>query len=135
MAETKSTSAAAPQGNSATPGKKMSKMEAVRRALRKLGRDAKPLPLQAHIKKEFGIDMSTDHISTYKGDIARKKAKRFAAKRAAKAAGAAPTMTEHAKPAGKGAVSYHLEDVLTAKELLERVGAERLRTLINGLAK
>ena len=104
--------------------------------LRKLGKGAKPLQLQAHIKKTFGIEMSTDHISTYKGDIARKKAK---AKAARKAESAQPTIAKpavhKAKPTVKGADSVLLDDVLTTKGLLDRVGADRLRMLINGLAE
>ena len=86
MAETKTTPpTSAPQGQKAGGTKtKLSKMEAVQRALTTLGADAKPLELQSHIKSSYGIAMSTDHISTYKGDIARKKAKA-----AAKAAGSA----------------------------------------------
>jgi hypothetical protein len=50
----------------------ISKQEAVRRALAHFGNDAKPVEMQPWIKGEFGIEMSTDHISTAKGEILRK---------------------------------------------------------------
>jgi hypothetical protein len=58
----------------AAAAKKISKMEAVRRAMAAMGGDAKPAAMQGYIKKTFGIAMTTDHISTYKGDIRRKAA-------------------------------------------------------------
>src|SRR5947209_698225 len=59
-----------------TNGAGMSKMEAVRRALAQLGREAKPLQIKDYIKSEFGIEMGADHISTYKGDILKKAGRR-----------------------------------------------------------
>ena len=107
--------------------KKLTKMEAVRRALAKMGRKAKPSALQPYIKTTFGIEMTTDHISTYKGNILnKKKAKKSAAPSAPRAAAPAPR-------ASGGSIL--LEDVLTAKALLDRIGAERLHILIDGLAK
>src|SRR5436190_20377771 len=50
---------------------KVNKMEAVRRALAELGPDAKPKQIQTYVKDEFKVDMTTDHISTYKRDIQR----------------------------------------------------------------
>ena len=107
----------------------ISKMEAVRRALDKMGPEAKPSEMQPYIKCEFGIEMTTDHISTYKGDILKKKRK--------KAAGKTPQAPKALPPVSALApqASILLEDVLTVKALLDRVGAESLRFLIDGLAK
>src|SRR5438445_12132039 len=52
-------------------GAGISKMEAVRRALAELGKEAKPLPMKEYIKTRLGIDMSADHISTYKSSLLR----------------------------------------------------------------
>ena len=162
MAETKS----APQGvASAQPVKTggagvksaqppITKLEAVRQALAKLGNDALPSQMQPYIKKTFGIDMTTDHISTSKGDIARKAretaevAQQAAARKLAapkpqatpkpQAAAASSALAPKARAAsGNGSVDGNilLEDVFTTKELLDRVGPEKLRTLIDGLAK
>jgi hypothetical protein len=129
------------------PKPKISKMEAVRKTLSSLGREAKPTEMQAYIKKTFGIEMTKDHISNYKGDILRKVAESAGGSATAQATSAnkpaAPkpsTPAAAVKPASNqpraaGGSSILLEDVLTAKVLLDRVGVEKLRTLIDGLAK
>ena len=53
----------------------ITKQEAVRRALKAMGRAATPSQMQPYIKQNFGIDMSTDHISTSKGIILHPKKK------------------------------------------------------------
>src|SRR5262245_66016589 len=86
----------------------MSKKEAVRKALEAMGKDAKPSEMQPFIKEKYGIDMTTDHISTAKGEILRagkKKAKKQGPKpQAAQPAKAAP------KPARKAANGISLQD-------------------------
>jgi hypothetical protein len=191
MAETKNSPKGAPgkqpaqggeaaqkNGSAATPGEAtakapaagINKLEAVRRTLAKLGWEAKPTEIQSHVKKTYGIEMTTDHISTYKADLARKareagepvpqaappvkkptapkpqasaaKPQTSAAKPPAQAAkkppavspaSAAPAQAEGG--AGSSGGSILLEDVLTAKQLLDRVGADKLRILLDGLAK
>ena len=123
-------------GTNGATGEKITKMEAVRRALKKMGREAKPADMQPYIKDTFGIEMTTDHISTYKGTILNKQAK----KPAAAVTQAAPARKTQA-PAPRtpapteAADSILLDDVLTVKALLDRVGADRLRKLIDGLAE
>src|SRR4051812_1310619 len=70
MAEKTNTPEAASASAPKTNG--MSKMEAVKKALAALGKEAKPTVIQGYVKSKFNIEMSTDHISTYKGEIARK---------------------------------------------------------------
>jgi hypothetical protein len=125
----------------------MNKMEAVRRALTEMGQDATPSQMQPYIKQKFGIDMSTDHISTYKGDIRRKaggaKAKPAMKKAAApKAASGQQSGAAKSQGAGtssgkamQGAGSVSLQDIQTLKGLVGRVGATQLRTLIDLLGR
>src|SRR5947199_41017 len=80
VTETKSETQPAPQEKSQAH---ISKMEAVRRSLKKLGRDATPTAIQADVKARFGVVMSTDHVSTYKGDIAKKEREQKEAKQQA----------------------------------------------------
>src|SRR4051794_31513549 len=68
----------------------MTKLEAVRRALAKLGNEAKPTEIQGYVKKEFNIDMSTDHISTSKGAVQRAARAKAGAKPAARATSPKP---------------------------------------------
>jgi hypothetical protein len=127
------------------PAGGMTKQEAVRHALADLGRDAKPAQLHGHIKDKFGIDMTTDHISTAKGIILKQEARqakpaaqRPTAKPPAQASAASKTKPE--KPAPKKAATPQsngigLEDIEAAKGLVERVGADSLRKLIDVLAR
>jgi len=116
----------------------ITKMEGVRRALADLGGDAKPMQIQGFLREKLGIAMSTDHISTYKGVLAKKgKGKGKAARKkpgpkpAQAAAPAAPVPREGARPAG----GISLADLQAVKGLLGRLGPDQLRGLIDLLAK
>jgi hypothetical protein len=120
----------------------MTKMEAVRQALAELGKDAKPLQLRAFVKERFGIDMTADHVSTYKGQILRKQQ---GAGRALKAKAAKPPAAPNAEPgqaaptpqpkARGTAAGIGLGDITAVKDLVERVGADTLKQLIDVLAR
>jgi hypothetical protein len=120
---------------------KITKQEAVRRALNELGPEAKPTQMQGWIKEQFNIEMGKDHISTAKGDILRKagkkrksKGKRPATQKSAarkvEAAGSSAPKPISA-PSAKGQNSIPLEDVLAVKDLVVRLGPGPLRTLID----
>ena len=132
MAKKKSTPAA--------PGNKITKIEGVRRALAELGPDATPTVIQGFVKERFGIEMSKDHASVSKGQIYRQAAKKAAK---AKPAAAKPPVTKaEPKPpmqltaatASPTEGGIKLEDIAATKVLLERVGVEKLRKLIDLLA-
>jgi hypothetical protein len=122
---------------------KISKQEAVRRALAHFGNDAKPLQMQGWIKSEFGIDMGTDHISTAKGDILRKAgvtgkpaSKKKPGPKAQKPGPKGPK-AQAAKAAPKGqaaAGGIPLDAILSVKALLGRLGPDQLHKLIDALA-
>jgi hypothetical protein len=114
----------------------LSKMEAVRRALAELGRDAKPAQLRAFVKERFGIEMTADHVSTYKGQILRKEKEGGPttppATKEPPARQAAPTPPVRATPK---AAAVSLADIAAVKGLVGRVGAESLKQLIDLLAR
>jgi hypothetical protein len=117
---------------------KISKQEAVRRALAHFGRDAKPSQMKPWIKEQFGIDMGTDHISTAKGSILKAAGK---GKPAAKASVAktAPRAVQARKEASAPTTSGRaagipLQDILYVKGLVGRVGPDQLHTLIDAFA-
>jgi hypothetical protein len=117
----------------------ISKQEAVRRALAELGNNAKPVEIKPFVKERFGIEMSADHISTAKGTIlkkakGKKKRRRAAKKEAAPTAPAQPTPRPRTE-SGKAGDGITLDDIRTVRELLDRVGADRLRALIGLLAR
>jgi hypothetical protein len=107
-------------GAGETPAK-VNKLDAVRQVMKNLGTDATVPDIQREVKARFGVEMSAKQASTYRGML-RKAAP---AARKAKAASPAP-----ARPAN-GEATVELEDLVTLRELVDRVGAERLRTLID----
>jgi hypothetical protein len=133
----------------------ITKLEAVRRALGALGRDARPAQMQPYIRDHFGIEMTAEHISTSKGDILSKKkagkkkagkggaarrpaAQDAAARKAEVKEGAAQQVVVQRKPAsargGEGA-GIPLDDILYVKELVGRFGPGQLHTLIDAFAR
>jgi hypothetical protein len=121
----------------------MSKREAVRRALADLGPDTAPMRLQGHIRDKYGIEMTTDHISTEKGNLRKKEtagakpaATKPAAPQPAAQASAARTV-EPMKPAAsvQSRDAIGLADLEAVKGLLDRVGATSLRKLIDLMAR
>jgi hypothetical protein len=106
----------------------ISKQEAVRRALAHFGRDAKPAQMQGWIGQQFNIKMTTDHISTAKGEILRKAA-------AKKASAPKPQVQRAAASATPAKAAVPLADILAVKDLVRRLGADPLHTLIDAFAK
>jgi hypothetical protein len=76
MAETKNDLAEG-QGSEAAgrPAKKVTKMEAVRRALRELGKDASGTDIQDFARDHFSLDVPPELGKKYKSDILRKAKK------------------------------------------------------------
>jgi hypothetical protein len=137
------------QGESSRGGRAdagITKREAVQQALGELGRDAKPTQMQGWIRDRFAIDMTTDHISTSKGEILRKeggkgrrKGKRRAARKrptqkAARPQGQ-PAPTLATRGAGGKQAGIPLNDILYVKALVGRFGPEQLHTLIDAFAR
>jgi hypothetical protein len=122
----------------------ISKQEAVRRALAELGKDAKPTRIQGWVKDEYAIDMTTDHISTAKGQILRKARRK---KRAATKPPLQQSMArkEEAEPAAaqlpvRPALAPQrngitLDDIEAVQGLVGRVGTDGLKRLIDVLAR
>lgn len=108
--------------------KSMSKMEGVRKTMAKLGEDAKPLEIQAYLKKRFNITMDTSVISTYKNNVLKEMRKgkggRPKKRKGRAAVGAASS--------GRGIT---LEDIQALKSLVDRMGTKKLRQLALVLAK
>jgi hypothetical protein len=125
----------------------ITKQEAVRRALKAMGRDAIPTQMQPYIKQNFGIEMSIKHISTSKSILLHKKkagkgkgAKKPAAQGAAVSEGEAKEVGRKVlvqqKPAARGGkeAGIPLEDILFIKGLVGRLGPDQLHTLIDAFA-
>jgi hypothetical protein len=111
----------------------ISKMEAVRQAIAKLGKEAKPPEILSFVKQNFGVKMSYDMASNYKGtaikQLGGKKRGRKPGPKPAVAAAAVPTANGHAG----GSIS--LEDITAVKALADKLGAEKVWQLAKVLAK
>ncbi len=138
MADKKNGSAAAP-GPRADQGEKITKKEAVRRALAEVGDDAPVPKLHEHILERFGYDMTPGHISTTRGSLfkeagkGRRKGKKKpgpkpGSKRKAKPEAAAPQPEKAPAAAAPGRL---VDYVITVQGLIEQLGADQLRRLID----
>lgn len=103
---------------------KMSKRNAVRKALATLGRKAMPLDIQTFIQKEFGIAMNTGMISSYKTSL--RKTKRSYTKRDA------TTVAAPHQPSAKG---YSRDSIRAVIQLAERIGAREVKEIAEILIK
>jgi hypothetical protein len=115
----------------ATATNRISKMEAVRRAMAELGIDATRTAIQKFVKDRFSTDMSVDVISTYKADITRRTTK---AKRAAPADPSRALKTTSAPKTDPNPGGIGLADIEAVKALVRRLGASNLKKLIDVLA-
>jgi hypothetical protein len=75
----------------------ISKMEAVRKAIAKLGRGAGRAQIRDYVKSHFGVEITADHVSTCRADVLRQLASK-AKSAGAKAPPAKPTPATSATP-------------------------------------
>jgi hypothetical protein len=101
----------------------ISKMEGVRRALTELGIEGSNKDIQTFLKSRFGIDMDLSMISTYKSNL--------------KAAGRIGVHRKPVDPAMHTTASngITLDDIRAVKEVIDKVGAEKVRQLAEVLGK
>jgi hypothetical protein len=97
----------------------ISKAEAVRQALARLGYDAKPAAILKYIRKKFHLAMNSNTVSTYKATETKK------------ASGSSAIL---GKPAS-GSGDFSLEDLRAVKELTDRFGADKLKELADFLGR
>src|SRR4051812_47951611 len=125
-------SSAPEQGSQADQAQaKVTKKEGVRRALAELGQDATTARIQGWVKEHLGIDMTTGHISTTRGELRRAKAGN--GKRSKKAAAPKPAVPKEqatesvartqgqpraAAESNGGRPSIPLQDILYLKQLV-----------------
>jgi hypothetical protein len=103
----------------ATKSGKISGMKAVRQTLETLGYDIKTQAAKDHIQKEFGLDLSNNKISAYKSKLRSDAG--LTRPRGGRANGAR---------GGAAGAALQVEDIQVVKELVGRLGANRVRELI-----
>jgi hypothetical protein len=103
----------------ARKAEKVSDMERVRRAVNDLGLDATTQQVHDHIKQHDGKDVDKNKISAYKSILRRQ---------------AGVTKSRHGRRGGRPASAkpsaLRVEDVHVIKELVGRLGADKVRELI-----
>jgi hypothetical protein len=113
--------------------RKVNKFEAVRQALSELGSSAAPIQIQSHLKGK-GIEMTTKHISTYKGSILKGKpavAKQPTARpAAAKPVAATPSVNGAAKSPVHGAGSLS-QQVAMLKAVAGTIGRAEAKAILD----
>jgi hypothetical protein len=137
-AEAAAASGPAAEAASNTVEGPISKFEAVRRALDKLGKKAKPSAIVDFVKDHFNLEMTPGHAKTNKGKILRGGKKKPGPKPGAKKAAREPLAEQPSirKPAkGVNGKTIPLADILKLKDLVQRVGPDHLRTLIDVMGK
>jgi hypothetical protein len=103
----------------------INKMEAVRRALNRLGNLAKPADIQEFIRSELGMEVETQLISNYKGLISKK---------AAGQSNLLPRLSGRTL-AGIQVGGFSIEEIQTVKEVVDKMGADKVRQLAQVLAQ
>jgi hypothetical protein len=102
--------------NGVSAKKTPNKLELVRRAMDKLGHDAGRQAIHDHIKKEFGLELSLDLISTYRGNIREKAAAKPAS------GGRAASSPPAAQPTSGGASSNGITKLEAVRKVLADSG-------------
>ena len=105
----------------------ISKMAAVRKALKELGKDAMPGKIQEYVKEKFGLVMTTAHVSNYKTVISRKKKSK---KAPASSEGTSETAVVSVKTVSARSSRVSLGDIEAVRDLVGRVGEDDLKSLI-----
>jgi hypothetical protein len=125
---------ALPQG-SGSASSDITKMEGVRRALAELGPDAKPVAIRDYLQNRFGMEISRDVVSVYKRDLKAEGQEKAREKSETGGESVAQPQQSEPAPASKGQAGIPLPDILTIKDLVERLGAGPLHTLIDAFAR
>jgi len=123
----------------------MTKRDALRQALKALGKNALPLAIQGFLKEHHGLDMTREHISKYKRDVLKQDAGKKAKVKASPVSKIEPKKAAAPKPEAKAAPAsprkegngkgIPLEDIEVVKALVSRIGADQFRNLIDMLGQ
>jgi hypothetical protein len=98
-------------------------MEAVRRGLDELGKEATPAAIQEFVRRRFAVDISAKVASVYKGKITAGKGRRGRPGRKKGTAG-------RAEAAARARDVLSFKDLRAVKELKGRLGTAGLRQLL-----
>ncbi len=115
-------------GEEQSSGRRVNKMDCVRKALSTLGHDALPKAIAKHLVKKHGLEMSLKMISTYKSKLLKEMGESASPHPSAPTA---PVPAARTKPTVGG--SIQLDEIRAVKELADRIGVARVRDLMGVL--
>jgi hypothetical protein len=104
--------------------KPKSKTAAFNSALEALGTEAKPLEIQQWILQQYGMNLKTSLLSTYKSNWLRKHRSGGAS-----GMGTRTFSVRVGKPGSKGDATLH--DIRTLRELVDRVGPTQFKEMLD----
>jgi hypothetical protein len=110
----------------------ISKMEAVRQAIAKLGKDAGPAEILPFIKENFGVVMSTEMAYNYKSTALKQMGGKKRGRKPGRKPGKKPVAV--AAAANGHTESISLADIQAVKALTDRLGAEKVFQLAKVLS-
>jgi hypothetical protein len=108
-----------------------SKLDAMRQAVAKLGKDAPLADLLKVIKQDFGITLDRGLAYNYKSLVSNPTAAKPKGKKPGRKA---KTASGAVATNGRKAVAITLEDIQAVKALADRIGAEKVAQLAKVLA-
>src|SRR6266481_4171441 len=107
-----------PRGIPKNKANGMSKMDCMRRALAELGGAAENQDIQKFLKSRFSLDMDVKMISGYKTYL-KAASKSAAIRKPGRPATAAPVVAD----------GITLDDIRVVKEVVNKIGADKVRSL------
>jgi hypothetical protein len=110
-----------PRGIPKNKANGMSKMDCMRRALAEMGSDAENRDIQKFLKSQLSLDMDVKMISGYKTYL--KAANKSAAIRKPGIPAAAPVVAD----------GITLDDIRAVKQVVNKIGADKVRNLAAAL--
>jgi hypothetical protein len=110
-----------PRGIPKNKANGMSKMDCMRRALAEMGGEAQNQDIQKFLKSQFSLDMDVKMISGYKTYL--KAASKSAAIRKPGIPAAAPVVAD----------GITLDDIRAVKQVVNKIGADKVRSLAAAL--
>jgi hypothetical protein len=111
----------------------MSKMEAVRQALRELGPDAPIAKILPFIKERFNVVMSPEMAYNYKSTA--KKQMRGGKRRGRKPGRKPAAAAANGRRTAAAGAAISLDDIQAVKTLVDRIGADKVRSIAAVLSK
>lgn len=100
------------------------KTQAIKRALRRLGWDAKPTEVQNWVWKNYRMEMDKSYISTIKSLLSRQEHEREEGQPAS-----VPTTAQVENAYADDPETVSIAELKIVKDLVARIGAERFRDL------